>query len=98
MGETIKFYYDEKLKRWVEEGSEAPAEEAALPPPPRTAVFNSGTPDYNLKNTLQGESSYSNGTPEIKTPSTLNSNSRMPPLPPASSQFSARGRIGIRSR
>ncbi|CAA2985307.1 Protein transport protein Sec16B [Olea europaea subsp. europaea] len=98
LGETIKFYYDEKLKRWVEEGSEAPAEEAALPPPPRTAVFNSGTPDYNLKNTLQGESSYSNGTPEIKTPSTLNSNSRMPPLPPASSQFSARGRIGIRSR
>ncbi|CAI9771555.1 unnamed protein product [Fraxinus pennsylvanica] len=98
LGETNKFYYDEKLKRWVEEGSEAPAEEAALPPPPPTAVFNNGTPDYNLKNTLQSEASYSNGTPEIKTPSTLNSNSRMPPLPPASNQFSARGRMGIRSR
>ncbi|KAL2472036.1 Protein transport protein SEC16B-like protein [Abeliophyllum distichum] len=98
LGETNKFYYDEKLKRWVEEGSETPVEEAALPPPPSTAVFNNGTSDYNLRNTLQSEASHSNGTPEIKTLSTLNNNSGMPPLPPTSNQFSARGRVGIRSR
>ncbi|KAE9459402.1 hypothetical protein C3L33_08687, partial [Rhododendron williamsianum] len=42
LGEQNRFYYDEKLKRWVEEGAEAPAEEAALPPPPTIPEFHNG--------------------------------------------------------
>ncbi|KAL2525172.1 Protein transport protein SEC16B-like protein [Abeliophyllum distichum] len=98
LGEQNKFYYDEKLKRWVEEGAEPPAEEAALPPPPPTSVFQNGTADYNLKSALQGEASHSNGSTEIKSPSGPDHNSGMPPLPPTSNQFSARGRMGVRSR
>lgn len=99
MGESNKFYYDEKLKRWVEEGAEAPAEEAALPPPPpTTAVFQNGTPEYHLKNALQSEAFHSNGSPEFKSSSSLDNSSGMPPIPPATNQYSARGRMGIRSR
>ncbi|KAK4434985.1 protein transport protein SEC16B [Sesamum alatum] len=98
LGETNKFYYDEKLKRWVEEGAEPPAEEAALPPPPTTGVFQSGTSDYNLKSALQSEASHINGSPEFKTPSSQDNNSGMPPLPPMTNQYSARGRMGVRSR
>ncbi|KAG8382433.1 hypothetical protein BUALT_Bualt05G0076800 [Buddleja alternifolia] len=98
LGDSNKFYYDEKLKRWVEEGAAPPAEEAALPPPPTTAVFQNGTSDYNLKSALQSESPHSNGSPEFKSPSLLDNNSGIPPLPPTSNQYSARGRIGVRSR
>ncbi|KAL2547435.1 Protein transport protein SEC16B-like protein [Forsythia ovata] len=98
LGEQNKFYYDEKLKRWVEEGAEPPAEEAALPPPPPTSVFQNGTADYNLKSALQGEASHNNGSTEIRSPSGPDHNSGMPPLPPTSNQFSARGRMGVRSR
>ncbi|KAK4483610.1 hypothetical protein RD792_010809 [Penstemon davidsonii] len=98
LGDTNKFYYDEKLKRWVEEGVEPPAAEAALPPPPKTAVFQNGTSDYNLKGALQSEASFSNGSPEYKSPSPLDNNSGIPPLPPTSNQYSARGRMGVRSR
>ncbi|KAL0329538.1 UNVERIFIED_CONTAM: protein transport protein SEC16B [Sesamum radiatum] len=80
LGETNKFYYDEKLKRWVEEGAEPPAEEAALPPPPTTGIFQNGTSDYNLKSALQSEASHSNGSPEFKTPSSQDNNSGMPPF------------------
>ncbi|KAL0312918.1 UNVERIFIED_CONTAM: protein transport protein SEC16B [Sesamum radiatum] len=98
LGETNKFYYDEKLKRWVEEGAEPPAEEAALPPPPTTGIFQNGTSDYNLKSALQSEASHGNGSPEFKTPSFQDNNSGMPPLPPMTNQYSARGRMGVRSR
>ncbi|CAI9772476.1 unnamed protein product [Fraxinus pennsylvanica] len=98
LGEQNKFYYDEKLKRWVEEGAEPPAQEAALPPPPPTSVFQNGTSDYNLKSALLGETSHSNGSAEIKSPSSSDHSSGMPPLPPTSNQFSARGRMGVRSR
>ncbi|KAL0331487.1 UNVERIFIED_CONTAM: protein transport protein SEC16B [Sesamum angustifolium] len=98
LGETNKFYYDEKLKRWVVEGAEPPAEEAALPPPPTTGIFQNGTSDYNLKSALQSEASHSNGSPEFKTPSSQDNNSGMPPLPPMTNQYSARGRMGVRSR
>ena len=64
MGETNKFYYDEKLKRWVEEGVDPPAEEAALPPPPTTAAFPNGTSDYNLNSALKNEGPRSNGSPD----------------------------------
>ncbi|XP_042504797.1 protein transport protein SEC16B homolog isoform X2 [Macadamia integrifolia] len=97
LGEQNKFYYDEKLKRWVEEGSEAPAEEAALPPPPTTASVLNGMSDYNIKNALNSDSMPSNGGPEFKGPAQERSPG-IPPIPPSSNQFSARGRMGVRSR
>lgn len=96
LGDTNKFYYDEKLKRWVEEGAEPPAEETALPPPP-TARFQNGTSDYNLKTALKSEGSLGNGSPEFKSPA-LDQGPGIPPLPPTSNQFSARARLGVRSR
>ncbi|KAK4748537.1 hypothetical protein SAY87_015123 [Trapa incisa] len=99
LGETNKFYYDEKLKRWVEEGAEPPAEEAALPPPPTSASFQNGT-DYNLKSALKNEGFVPSGSPtDFRSPSTPSEqNSGIPPLPPSSNQFSSRGRMGIRAR
>ncbi|XAR54948.1 hypothetical protein NMG60_11030295 [Bertholletia excelsa] len=97
LGEKNKFYYDEKLKRWVEEGAEPPAEETVPPPPPTTSAFQNGMPDYNLKNALKSEESISSGTPEFKSPAPSEHGSRIPPMPP-SNQFSARGRAGVRSR
>ncbi|GFP93063.1 protein transport protein sec16b homolog [Phtheirospermum japonicum] len=98
LGETNKFYYDEKLKRWVEEGAEPPAEEAAFPPPPTTTVFQHGTPEYNLKSAFQSEAFHNNGSQEFKSPSTADNIPGMPPLPPTTNQYSARGRMGVRSR
>nr|XP_016439252.1 PREDICTED: protein transport protein SEC16A homolog [Nicotiana tabacum] len=98
LGETNKFYYDEKLKRWVEEGAAPPAEEPALAPPPTTAVFQSGAPDYNLNSVLKSEGSISNGSPDMKSPPSADNGSGIPPLPPATNQFSARSRMGVRSR
>ncbi|KAL2901701.1 Protein transport protein SEC16A-like protein [Bienertia sinuspersici] len=97
LGDANKFYYDEKLKRWVEEGAEPPPEESALPPPPpTTATFQNGKSDYNLKHALNDglhatdSSPGSNSTPE--------SSPSIPPALPSSNQFSARGRMGVRSR
>ncbi|WOG86276.1 hypothetical protein DCAR_0205477 [Daucus carota subsp. sativus] len=98
LGETNKFYYDEKLKRWVEEGVDPPAEEAALPPPPTTAAFPNGTSDYNLNSALKNEGPRSNGSPDQGGPTSLVHSSGIPPIPPTSNQFSARGRMGVRSR
>ncbi|KAI4327126.1 hypothetical protein L6164_019625 [Bauhinia variegata] len=99
LGEKNKFYYDEKLKRWVEEGAEPPAEEAAIAPPPTAAAFQSGKTEYNLKSALKTESSPSNEDPDFKTSSPPEHNSGIPPMLPSSNQFSARGRMGhIRSR
>ncbi|KAA8521376.1 hypothetical protein F0562_012062 [Nyssa sinensis] len=98
LGEKNKFYYDEKLKRWVEEGVEPPAEESALPPPPTTAAFQNGTSDYSLKSALKSEGSPIIGSPESKSPISLERSSGIPPIPPTSNQFSARGRMGVRSR
>ena len=97
MGEKNKFYYDEKLKRWVEEGAEPPAEEAALPPPPTTAAFQNGSIEYSLKSALRTEGSPANEVSNIRTSSPEQSPG-MPPMPPSSNQFSARGRLGVRSR
>ncbi|KAF3954932.1 hypothetical protein CMV_019786 [Castanea mollissima] len=98
LGETNKFYYDEKLKRWVEEGVEAPAEETALPPPPTTTAFQNGMSDYNLKSALQKEGTPNNGSPEYKTPTPSEHSSGIPPIPSSSNQFSSRGRMGVRAR
>ena len=95
MGDTNKFYYDEKLKRWVEEGVEPPAPEAALPPPPKASVFQNGASE---KSFLQSEHPHNNGNQEFISPNTMDNSSGMPPLPPTANQYSARGRMGVRSR
>ncbi|KDP39874.1 hypothetical protein JCGZ_03405 [Jatropha curcas] len=98
LGEKNKFYYDEKLKRWVEEGVEPPAEEAALAPPPTTSAFQNGMPDYNLKSALS-DGSPNNGSPTFNTPTSVEQHSSgIPPIPTSSNQFSARGRMGVRAR
>lgn len=100
LGEKNKFYYDEKLKRWVEEGAESPAEEAALPPPPTTATFQNGGTDYNLRSALKKEAPSHDGSVEFPSPNPTpaENSSGIPPIPPSSNQFSARGRMGVRSR
>ncbi|XP_061365661.1 protein transport protein SEC16B homolog [Gastrolobium bilobum] len=97
LGEKNKFYYDEKLKRWVEEGAELPAEEAALPPPPTIAAFQNGSNEYNLKSALKTEGSPPNEGSNIRN-SSPELSPGMPPIPPSSNQFSARGRMSVRSR
>ena len=74
------------------------AEEAALPPPPTTAAFPNGTSDYNLNSALKNEGPRSNGSPDQGGPTSLVHSSGIPPIPPTSNQFSARGRMGVRSR
>jgi hypothetical protein len=97
LGEKNKFYYDENLKRWVEEGVEPPVEETALPPPPTTAAFQNGLTDYNLKSALKTEGPPSKDRSDLKT-SNPELTQGIPPIPPSTSHFSARGRVGIRSR
>ncbi|PSS09713.1 Protein transport protein like [Actinidia chinensis var. chinensis] len=98
LGETNRFYYDEKLKRWVEEGVDPPAEEAALPPPPTTGALQNGMSDYNLSNALKSDGALHNGSPEFKSLTSSEHSSGIPPMLPASNQFSARGHTGVRSR
>ncbi|KAJ9173385.1 hypothetical protein P3X46_016526 [Hevea brasiliensis] len=98
LGEKNKFYYDEKLKRWVEEGAEPPTEEAVLQPPPTTSAFQNGMSDYNLQSALKSDGSPTNGSPTSKTPNPVEHSSGIPPIPTSSNQFSARGRMGVRAR
>ncbi|KAL6007833.1 hypothetical protein ACLOJK_033336 [Asimina triloba] len=98
LGERNKFYYDEKLKRWVEEGAEPSAEEAALPPPPTIASFQNSTSESNLKSGSKVEVLPPNGGMEVKSSNHSEHGSGLPPIPPSSHQISARGRIGVRSR
>lgn len=97
LGESNKFYYDEKLKRWVEEGAEPPAQEAALPPPPTTAAFQNSASEYNI-NSAFNYPSPANGGPETKASVPLEPNLGIPPIPPSQNQFSSRGRVGVRAR
>lgn len=97
MGEKNKFYYDEKLKRWVEEGVQSQSEETALPPPPKTAAFQNGSTEYSLKHALKKEGTPSMEGCDLKTKSHEH-NPGIPPMPPSSTQFSGRGRVGVRSR
>ncbi|KAI3713300.1 hypothetical protein L1987_71875 [Smallanthus sonchifolius] len=98
LGDTNKFYYDEKLKRWVEEGADPPAEESALPPPPTMATFQNGGDDYNLNTALNSEGS-TTGFTSPSPMSTAGHTSGIPPIPTATSnQFSARSRLGVRAR
>ncbi|KAL8114425.1 hypothetical protein AgCh_021322 [Apium graveolens] len=98
LGEANKFYYDEKLKRWVEEGVDPPPEETVLPPPPTTSAFPIGTSDHSANSAVRTEGSLSNGGPNYGSPTSLGHNAGAPLVPPSSNQFSARGPIGVRSR
>ncbi|KAL2321568.1 hypothetical protein Fmac_025947 [Flemingia macrophylla] len=97
LGEKNKFYYDEKLKRWVEEGVEPVSEEAALPPPPKTAAFQNGSGEYNLKSALKNEGSHSNEALDLKNSSPEHTPG-IPPIAPSTNHFSAHGRHGVRAR
>ncbi|PKU63755.1 protein transport protein SEC16A homolog [Dendrobium catenatum] len=96
LGESNKFYYDEKLKRWVEEGAEPP-EEVSLPPPPKITSFQNGTTEYNINNALKNQNLTANRGSETKSP-TPSESSGIPPMSPSPSQFSARRMGGVRSR
>jgi hypothetical protein len=98
LGQQNKFYYDEKLKQWVEEGAEIPAEEPPLPPPPtKSSSYQNGMPDYNLNGPASGIHT-TNGVAERRSPKHSDHGLGMPPIPPSQNQFSARGRMGVRSR
>ena len=97
LGDQNKFYYDEKLKRWVEEGAAVPAEEPPLPPPPTKLSFQNGMPDHKLNGPMSG-SHAPNGVTEWKSSNSSEQGLGMPPIPPSQNQFSARGRMGVRSR
>ncbi|XP_057979749.1 protein transport protein SEC16B homolog isoform X2 [Malania oleifera] len=98
LGEKNKFYYDEKLKRWVEEGAEPPVEESALAPPPTAAALQNGMPNHYIKDAPENESLQPSGGPQLKSSISSDRISGIPPVAPGSNQFSARGRIGVRSR
>ncbi|TQD82441.1 hypothetical protein C1H46_032002 [Malus baccata] len=98
LGEKNKFYYDEKLKQWVEEGVEPPAKEAVLPPPPPTAAFPNRMQDYNVNDALETKSFPAVNGPQIPSLVSPEPSSGIAPIPPSSNQFSARGRTGVRSR
>lgn len=98
MGEKNRFYYDEKLKRWVEEGAEPPAEEAPLPPPPTTAAFQNAMLDHKVKDAPKTVVFPSDGGQRTESPISSERSPGIPPIPPSSNQFSARGRIGVHSR
>lgn len=98
LGEKNKFYYDGKLKRWVEEGAEPPAEEPALAPPPTTTAFMNGMPDHDKKGVFVNGTIRANGESEFKATNAVEKFSGTPPIPPGSNQFSARGRMGVRAR
>ncbi|TXG62612.1 hypothetical protein EZV62_009606 [Acer yangbiense] len=96
LGEKNTFYYDEKLKRWVEEGAETPAEEeAALAPPPTFSVFQNGN---NVNAAPKIESFQTISGTDKHSPITSDQSPGIPPIPPSSNQFSSRGKMGVRTR
>ncbi|KAL8142224.1 hypothetical protein V2J09_015256 [Rumex salicifolius] len=98
LGETNKFYYDEKLKRWVEEGAAPPAEEPALAPPPTTASFINGFPDQHMNDGALTPPLHQNTEQQFKSPDPPERSSVMPPISPATNQYSSRARMGVRAR
>ncbi|XP_040991416.1 protein transport protein SEC16B homolog isoform X1 [Juglans microcarpa x Juglans regia] len=98
LGEKNRFYFDEKLKRWVEEGAEPPIEESVLPPPPTAGAFQNVMQDYNMKDAAKAEVCPSDAGQQTKSLVSSEQGSEIPPMPCSSNQFTARGRIGVRSR
>ncbi|CAN8245713.1 unnamed protein product [Cochlearia groenlandica] len=94
LGAENQFYYDDKLKRWVEKGVEPPAEEAALPPPPTLGNFRNNSLSYENKSDMNP----SNGCWSSGDPTPSENSSGIPPVSLGANQFSARGRMGVRAR
>ena len=85
LGDANKFYYDEKLKKWVEEGVDPTPDVAPPPPPPTTSSFVGSIP---------GSQEEGNAPPQAVT-----SKPGTPPLAPSSSNYySNRRQAGVRSR
>jgi hypothetical protein len=82
----------------MEEGAEVPAEEPPLPPPPTKSSFQKSIPEPNLNGPPVGGGYTANGFMEAKASNASEPSSGMPPMPPTQNQFSARGRMGVRSR
>lgn len=88
MGDSNKFYYDENIKRWIEEGAKLSNVELPLCTPLTTAAFQNGAPDYNIKSALITKSSIcNNGFLKMKSPISVNNGMGISPLPPTSNQF-----------
>ncbi|URD98069.1 hypothetical protein MUK42_29709 [Musa troglodytarum] len=98
LGERNKFFYDEKLKRWVEEGVEPQSEEASLPPPPTTVAHQNGISVNDTNSAFKSPTQNANGILETSYPSPLQHASGIPPISPGPNQFSARNKMGVRSR
>ncbi|KAL2892484.1 Protein transport protein SEC16B-like protein [Bienertia sinuspersici] len=98
LGETNKFYYDEKLKRWVEEGAEPQAEEMTFAPPPTTTTFMNGMPNHDRKHDSSNATSHANGNSEHKHTNSSGQSAELPPIPSGTNHFTARGRMGVRAR
>ncbi|GAB2300862.1 hypothetical protein Dimus_034897 [Dionaea muscipula] len=98
LGDKNKFYYDEKLKTWVEEGAETPAEAAAPPPPPTTASFPISPADNISKNAFADGGPATDSSPDFRSSTSSESSAGLPSIPPSLNQFSARGRLGVRAR
>ncbi len=86
LGDANKFYYDEKLKKWVEEGVDPTPDVAPPPPPPTTSSFVGSIP---------GPQEEGNAPPQAVT-----SKPGTPPLAPSSSNYYSNRRQagGVRSR
>lgn len=98
LGEKNKFYYDENLKRWVEEGIEPQAQQMTLAPPPTTTAFMNGTLDHNKEDESVNAMIHANGEPQYKHTNFNGKGAELPPIPSGSNHFSARGRMGVRAR
>lgn len=97
MGENNKFYYDDKLKRWVEEGAEPPAEEPALAPPPTTAAFMNGVSCLDKKDE-SNNTIHANGQAEFNSANSFEKKAGTPPLLSGANHFSACGRMAVQAR
>lgn len=82
----------------MEEGAEVPAEEPPLPPPPTNPSFQNSIPESNLNGPPVGGGYTANGFAEARILNRSEPSSGMPPMPPTQNQFSARGRMSVRSR
>ncbi|KFK31371.1 hypothetical protein AALP_AA6G103500 [Arabis alpina] len=99
LGKENQFYYDDKLKKWVEKGVTPPAEEAALPPPPTLGAFQNNSSGYENKSDMKNEMSPpSSGSWSSGSPTPSENSSGIPPVSQGSNQFSSRGRMGVRAR
>lgn len=82
----------------MEEGAEPPNEGAALLlPPPTTASFQNGMTNYNINNEFKTPNTKTNGV-EAKSTGMSVCSAGIPPMSPSPNQFSARGKMGVRSR